>query len=115
MVSKLKDGASIVIYPEGWSNFSDQYLLPLRQGAFRLAILSGFTFVENLFAQHLAHKTVFSILALVVFGTLLGGRYFAGWRGARAVRLYLGGFLLLCVAYFGTRLILEQVLNRSWG
>jgi ABC-type uncharacterized transport system permease subunit len=79
-----------------------------------LAILSGLTFVDNLFAQHLVHKTVFSILALIVFGTMLAGRFFAGWRGTRAVRLYLGGFLLLCVAYFGTRLILEQ-LNRSWG
>lgn len=80
-----------------------------------LAILSGLTFVENLFAQHLAHKTVFSLLALIVFGTLLAGRYFAGWRGRRAVRLYLGGFLLLCVAYFGVRVVLEQVLERSWS
>lgn len=79
-----------------------------------LAILSGLTFVDNLFAQHLVHKTVFSLLALFVFGTLLAGRFFAGWRGNRAIRLYLGGFLLLCVAYFGTRLILEH-LNRSWG
>lgn len=80
-----------------------------------LAIVSGLTFVDNLFAQHLVHKTAFSILALVVFGTLLAGRFFAGWRGRRAIKLYLGGFLLLCVAYFGTRLILEQLLNRSWG
>ena len=79
-----------------------------------LAILSGFTFVENLFAQHLAHKTAFSILALCVFAALLAGRHFAGWRGARAIKLYLGGFLLLFVAYFGTRFILEQ-LSRSWS
>lgn len=80
-----------------------------------LAILSGLTFVDNLFAQHLVHKTVFSLLALFVFGTLLAGRFFAGWRGSRAIRLYMGGFLLLCVAYFGTRIVLEQLLNRSWG
>ena len=80
-----------------------------------LAILSGFTFVDNLFAQHLVHKTVFSLLALLVFGALLAGRYMAGWRGARAVKLYLGGFLLLCLAYFGVRLILEQLLDRHWG
>ena len=78
-------------------------------------ILLGLTFVDNLFAQHLAHKTVFSLLALLVFGTLLAGRYFAGWRGGRAIKLYLGGFLLLCVAYFGVRVVLEQLLNRSWG
>lgn len=80
-----------------------------------LAISSGLMFVDNLFAQHLAHKAVFSILALFVFGTLLAGRAYAGWRGERAVKLYLAGFLLLCLAYFGVRLILELLLNRSWS
>jgi ABC-type uncharacterized transport system permease subunit len=80
-----------------------------------IAILSGLTFVENLFAQHLVHKTAFSLLALFVFGALLAGRFFKGWRGARAIKLYLGGFLLLCLAYFGTRVVLELFLGRSWG
>ena len=80
-----------------------------------LTILLGLTFVDDLFAQHLVHKTTFSLLALFVFGTLLAGRFFAGWRGRRAVKLYLGGFLLLCVAYFGVRVVLEQLLHRSWG
>jgi ABC-type uncharacterized transport system permease subunit len=80
-----------------------------------LAISSGLTFVDDLFAQHLAHKTAFSLLALLVFGALLAGRFFAGWRGRRAIKLYLGGFGLLCVAYFGVRLVLELVFDRSWG
>jgi len=80
-----------------------------------LAVVSGFAFVDNLFAQHLVHKTALSLLALLLFGVLLGGRIFAGWRGKRAVYLYLWGFALLCLAYFGSRLILEQVLNRSWS
>ena len=58
---------------------------------------------------------VISLLALFVFGTLLAGRFFAGWRGERAVKLYLAGFLLLCLAYFGVRLILERLLNLSWS
>ena len=80
-----------------------------------LAVLSGFAFVENLFAQHLAHKTAFSLLALLLFGILVAGRLFAGWRGKRAVYLYLWGFAFLCVAYFGARYVLEELLNRSWG
>jgi ABC-type uncharacterized transport system permease subunit len=80
-----------------------------------LAVLSGFAFVEDLFAQHLAHKTVFSLLALLLFGILVAGRLFAGWRGKRAVYLYLWGFAFLCVAYFGARYVLEELLNRSWG
>ena len=80
-----------------------------------MSVMLGITFVEDLFGQHLVHKTVLSILALVVFGVLLVGRYVSGWRGRRAVYLYLGGFLLLCLAYFGSRVILEVVLGRSWG
>jgi ABC-type uncharacterized transport system permease subunit len=88
-----------------------------RAGFFTLfiAILSGFTFVDNLFAQHLAHKTFLSILALVLFGILLAGRQFANWRGHRTILLYLWGFIILCLAYFGSRYILEEILGRSWG
>ncbi|MCG8369378.1 MAG: cytochrome c biogenesis protein CcsA [Proteobacteria bacterium] len=80
-----------------------------------LAIASGSTFITNLLDQHLAHKFALSLLAWLVFGILLGGRYFRGWRGKRAVRLYLGGFALLCLAYFGSRLVLEEIFNRSWS
>lgn len=82
--------------------------------ALLLAVFSGFVFVEDLFAQHLIHKTVLSLVALVLFGVLLAGRQFAGWRGRRAVSLYLWGFAILGLAYFGSRYILEQVLGRTW-
>lgn len=80
-----------------------------------MSVVTGFTFVENLFAQHLVHKTVLSLIALLMFGTLVIGRQLAGWRGKRAVYLYLGGFVLLLLAYFGTRYILENLLQTSWG
>ena len=80
-----------------------------------LAVSSGFALFENLFAQHLVHKTTLSLLALVLFGILLGGRQFAGWRGKRAVYLYLWGFFILCLAYFGSRYVLEVILGRSWN
>ncbi|HET6628959.1 MAG TPA: cytochrome c biogenesis protein CcsA [Woeseiaceae bacterium] len=80
-----------------------------------LAVFSGFLFVNNLFAQHLVHKTVLSLLALLLFGVLLAGRWLAGWRGRRAVYLYLWGFVVLGLAYFGSRFVLEQVLGRTWG
>ncbi len=80
-----------------------------------LSVVSGFAFIENLFAQHLAHKTALSLLALLMFGTLVAGRQFAGWRGKRAVYLYLMGFITLCLAYFGSRFILEEILGRSWS
>lgn len=80
-----------------------------------LAVSSGFALFENIFAQHLVHKTTFSLLALLLFGILLAGRQFAGWRGNRAVYLYLWGFAILCLAYFGSRYILEEILGRSWN
>jgi len=79
-----------------------------------LAIVSGTTFVNDLLGQHLAHKFGLSILAWLIFGTLLAGRFVAGWRGRRAVKLYLWGFAALCLAYFGSRYILEEILHRSW-
>ena len=80
-----------------------------------LAIVTGSSFVDDLVQQHLAHKFGLSLLAWLIFGVLLAGRYFRGWRGKRAVRLYLGGFAVLCLAYFGSRLILEEIFNRTWG
>ena len=79
-----------------------------------LALFSGFIFVENLFAQHLIHKTVLSCLAWVVFAILLFGRWRFGWRGRTAVRWTLSGFALLVLAYFGSRVVLD-LLGRHWG
>jgi len=76
------------------------------------SLLSGFLFVENLFAQHLVHKTVLSLLAWLVFGTLLAGRIKQGWRGQTAIRWTLGGFAALMLAYFGSKIVLEWILNR---
>lgn len=84
-------------------------------GGLTLAIASGLSFVDDLVQQHLAHKFALSLLAWVVFGTLLGGRFVAGWRGKRAVTLYLWGFAVLCLAYFGSRVILQEIFNESWG
>jgi ABC-type uncharacterized transport system permease subunit len=50
----------------------------------------------------------------LLFGVLLAGRQFAGWRGRRAVSLYLWGFATLGLAYFGSRFVLEEVLGRTW-
>ncbi len=79
-----------------------------------LSLLSGLAFVNDLFAQHLVHKTSLSILAWLVFGLLLFGRWRYGWRGRKAVRLCLAGIALLLLAYFGSKLVLENLLGRNW-
>ena len=75
-------------------------------------LLTGALFVEDLFAQHLAHKTVFSVLSWLAFGILLLGRWRRGWRGATAVRWTLAAMALLVLAFFGSKFVLELVLDR---
>ncbi|AHF05030.1 cytochrome C biogenesis protein [Marichromatium purpuratum 984] len=75
-----------------------------------LALLSGFAFLEDMFAQHLVHKTVLSVLAWLLFGGLLIGRFRKGWRGRTAIVWTLGGFALLILAYFGSKAVLELMI-----
>jgi ABC-type uncharacterized transport system permease subunit len=75
-----------------------------------LALATGFAFIEDFFAQHLAHKTVFSILAWVVYAILLWGRFQLGWRGKTATLWTLTGFFTLMLAFWGSKFVLEVVL-----
>ncbi len=77
-----------------------------------LSLSTGLVFVENVFEQHLSHKVVFSILAWLVFAVLLLGRWAWGWRGKKLTRLTLGGCVLLLLAYFGSKFVLELVLGK---
>ena len=76
-----------------------------------LAIASGFVFLDDLFAQHLAHKTVFTLLAWMVYAALLLGHWRFGWRGNVASKWTLVGTALLVLAYFGSKLVLEVILK----
>ena len=80
-----------------------------------LALVTGAFFIENLFAQHLVHKVVLAMIAWVVFGILLLGRWRFGWRGRKAMHWTLAGFVLLGLSYFGSKLILEDLLGKHWG
>jgi ABC-type uncharacterized transport system permease subunit len=80
-----------------------------------LALLTGFIFVTNLWAQHLQHKTILSCTAWVIFGILLIGRTRYGWRGRAAVGWTLSGFGFLILSYFGSKFVLEYLLGRHWG
>ena len=79
-----------------------------------VALATGLVYVDDLFGQHLAHKTILSIFAWLVFALLLWGRWKRGWRGRVAVRMTLAGIALLLLSYFGSKLVLEVLLERSW-
>lgn len=79
-----------------------------------LTVLSGIFFSEELFHEpmQLNHKTVFAVLSWLVYAALLGGRYLWGWRGRTAVRWSLVGFVMLVLAYLGSKFVLEVILQR---
>jgi ABC-type uncharacterized transport system permease subunit len=78
-----------------------------------IAIVSGVIFIDDIFAQHLVHKTILSIVAWLLFSILLWGHYQLGWRSKTAVRFTLTGFALLMLAFFGSKLVLELILHRG--
>ena len=80
-----------------------------------LTLLTGLVFVEDLLAQHLAHKTVLSLLAWAMLGALMLGRWKYGWRGRTAIRWTLSGYAVLLLAYFGSKFVLEALLGRQWS
>ncbi len=77
-----------------------------------VALVSGFLYLDNIFDQHLAHKTVFSCLAWLGFGVLLMGRRYYGWRGKKAVNWTLLAYVSLMMSYFGSKFVLEILLSQ---
>ena len=78
--------------------------------ALSASLVTGFVFLEDIFAQHLVHKTVLSIVGWFILGTLLFGRFQFGWRGKTAIRWTLSSFVFLMLAFFGSKLVLEFIL-----
>ena len=80
-----------------------------------LTVLSGVVFSEQLFGKPLKwdHKTVFTLFSWVLFGVLLAGRYWRGWRGKTALNFTLAGFATLLLGYVGSHFVLEVVLHRG--
>ena len=79
-----------------------------------IALGSGLMFSEAIFGKALVldHKTLFAFASWGIFAALLVGRHVYGWRGRIALRWTLTGFLLLLLAYIGSRFVSEVLLGR---
>ena len=79
-----------------------------------ITLISGMFFSEQLYGKPLefTHKIVFSIASWLIYGWLLFGRYQYGWRGKKAINITLIGFVLLLLAYVGSKFILQVLLHR---
>jgi ABC-type uncharacterized transport system permease subunit len=111
-LSRHKPGGFIRALPP--LDTTEQLLFTLLTAGFillSLALASGFFYLEDMFAQKVAHKTILSCIGWAIFGVLLFGRWRFGWRGRRAVHWTLGGFGILVLAYFGSKVVLEVLLR----
>jgi len=79
-----------------------------------LTLATGALYSEELFGKALTftHKTLFGFISWLIFAALLLGRRFYGWRGRVAVRWTLAGFIVLILAYIGSRFVVEIILRR---
>ncbi len=73
------------------------------------ALLSGIFFIEDLFAQHLIHKTFFAILSWIIYGAFLFGHFKYGWRGPKAAKYTIWAYFLLMLSFMGTSMILSSL------
>lgn len=80
-------------------------------GLLSLSIVSGIIFIDDIFAQHLIHKSALTIAAWLIFSILLWGHWKMGWRSQTAVKWTIGGFIALMLGYFGSKFVLELILN----
>ncbi|MBF0296485.1 MAG: cytochrome c biogenesis protein CcsA [Magnetococcales bacterium] len=79
-----------------------------------LSIVTGSLFYYQQSGAYLAltHKVLFTWATWVVFGVLLLGHHYYGWRGRRAARFTLWGYLLLVLAFLGVKFVKEILLQR---
>ena len=75
------------------------------------SILTAILFMPRTGAPIPLHKPILSVASWLVFAIFLIGRYRKGWRGKTAANWTISGFVLLFLAYFGTRTLLEFILG----
>jgi ABC-type uncharacterized transport system permease subunit len=76
-----------------------------------LSLISGFMFLDNMFAKEQAHKTVLSLMAWLIYGVILFGHAKFGWRGKPVISATIVGSILLTLSYFGSRFVREVLLG----
>lgn len=73
-------------------------------------LITGFIFLDDMFARESAHKALLTIIAWLIYATLLWGHFKKGWRGRLVIYITIIGSSLLTLAYFGSRFVREVIL-----
>jgi ABC-type uncharacterized transport system permease subunit len=64
-----------------------------------------------MFEQRVVHHTLLSLASWMLYASLLAGHRLLGWRGTTAVRWSLIAFGFLVLAYFGSKFVIEVLLE----
>ncbi|MEX0584527.1 MAG: cytochrome c biogenesis protein CcsA [Natronospirillum sp.] len=76
-----------------------------------LAMTVGFVTLDSFMGQHVAHKSLLSLAAWGFFALLFVGHHYWGWRAVMTLRWLLGGYVLLTIGFWGSKIVLEFILN----
>jgi ABC-type uncharacterized transport system permease subunit len=79
-----------------------------------LTLISGVVFSEQVFGKpwQINHKFIFGVISWCVFTVLMMGHHLYGWRGRKAVRWMMSGYVFLLLAYVGSKFVMEVLLHR---
>jgi ABC-type uncharacterized transport system permease subunit len=76
-----------------------------------VAIISGFIFLNDMFAQGQAHKTVLSLVAFSLYAAVLYLHQVKQARGRTLVITSVAASIILSLAYFGSRFVKDIILS----
>ncbi|MDO4435268.1 MAG: cytochrome c biogenesis protein CcsA [Cardiobacteriaceae bacterium] len=76
-----------------------------------ISLLTGWLFVDDLFTQHLAHKTILTMLAWLSLAWILLASYTRSIRGMSLVYGLLAMFTLLLMGYVLSNIILQFIVK----
>lgn len=76
-----------------------------------VAIVTGFIFLDDMFAQGQAHKTILSLVALAIYALIVIIHKVNGVRGRVVVISTLIASVILTLAYFGSRFVKDVLLT----
>lgn len=78
-----------------------------------LSLATGMLFINDFWSQHITHKVIFGAVAWLIIAVLMLRHYRHGFRGRKAACWLLSGFVCLLLAYFGTALVLQMLLQNG--
>ena len=92
----------------------ESMLFQLIRGGFILltfSLASGYYVLEDLVGQKVSHKVFFACIAWLIFGALVLGRSYWGWRGKTALKSVYIGFCMLLLGFLGSKFVFQYIIS----